>query len=103
MSTYDEGVLVEYVAQLERKISQIVFQTAFKYGFVALLVAFIGSAVVGVASRQQVPVIPICVAVTAVAITAGIVEGKRLAFELRLEAQKLLALIQIEHNTRRGG
>ena len=102
MADYDESVLQEYADSLYRQAQWIAFWSAVDYAlktFVfALILVFVGRAV-----KAQVFVgaeSDILAGLTVIGICFGIRVGRRKAFSLKLEAQKLLCQRQTELNTR---
>jgi hypothetical protein len=100
---YDEQVLHQHAEQLYKEATAIIYSTATKYGIFTGLASFGVVAVLHALSQvnPDVPWNQIAVAITVIAIALGIAEGKRRAFLLKLEAQRILVLAEIERNTRR--
>jgi len=99
---YNEKYLLEAAQHFEDQAAGIVFMCAFRYGAIGLLIGL--GAGFGLAASAPADVAPAGVAVAAVValaigVIAGIWRGKNLAFWLRVQAQKILALVQIEHST----
>jgi hypothetical protein len=97
---YDEQILLKGAARLNARASWIIFWTATKYTVVTLLATSFAGAML---SRTNVLSVDSAVAIVAVltvaALMVGIFVGQDRAFELRLQAQQLVALVKIEHNT----
>ena len=102
MATYDEQILLKAAISLEARASQIVFWTAARYA--AIVFAIVWLAVSGYdllshsSDLQQLPIAGVCAAIAA---AIGISIGRDHAFDLRLQAQQLIALVQVEQNTKR--
>ena len=103
MQTYSETVLLQNAEDLLRQANSIIAICAAKYGGIAFFAALLGLSALQYVSRGNFQVGLSSLGIGLLGVVAGIVEGRRLSFNLRLEAQKVLALIEIEHNTRRVG
>ncbi len=104
MSTqYDSQILQDYADQLYKQAQSVVTSTAAKYGFVMFVASAVGIGVLSTVSQGALtfPVgIVIIGVLTAVAVAAGVGAGRLKAFNLKLEAQRILCQRQIEQNTR---
>lgn len=103
MAHYNEQFLLQAAAEFNRQADLILWTCILRYGFNALVLGFGG--VYAIAKFYLTDLAPIAVygsiaAVFTCGIIWGISRGRTLAFRLRVEAQKLLALVQIEHNTK---
>jgi hypothetical protein len=100
---YDPQILQDYADDLYKQAQKIIVWTAIKYG----LLCFLGSMVFvnafnltqkgGMDSNMMVIVVGV---VTVLGVLTGVGVGKQKAFQLKLEAQKLLCQRQIEQNTK---
>jgi len=97
---YDEQILLKGAISLEARASQIVFWTAARYLAITFTVAWLGISGYDLLSHSnefpQLPVAGIC---AAIAMLIGVFVGRDHAFDLRLQAQQLFALVQIARNT----
>lgn len=106
MSTkYDEKVLQGYVDSLYAQARWIVFWCALR----AVIIGAVGGAVAGIAlffvDRSELPdpvgAIRIATGICAgIGLLVGLSRGFDRAFQLKLEAQRVLCQMQIERNTR---
>ena len=102
MATYNETVLVEFAEELLRQAKWIIAICVAKYAGIATVASLFGlSAYQYFFKITDLPAGPASLFIGLFGALAGAAEGRRRSFELRLEAQKILALIEIEHNTRR--
>lgn len=102
---YDEQFLVKAADRFEQQARAIVYQVATRYA----LFSFVGSYVFArgldaILSREMVqplsiPPGTIVLIVTSAALATGILVGKNRAFLLRVEAHKLLAIVEIHRST----
>lgn len=105
MATYDAEVLQEYADTLYQQAQRIVISLAFSYacrglGF-AIILLIVGYFLKPDLYTDGAGQVIFAVILTLVGVAAGVSQGKRKAFELKLEAQKLLCQKQIEQNTRK--
>ena len=100
MATYSETVLLQYADDLLEQANAIIAILTLKYGAVAAVATFCGLAAVQFAMKTDLPIPVVTLLIALVGALLGAIEGRRRSFELRLEAQKILALIEIEHHTR---
>jgi len=98
---YDEQFLLKAAARLEQQARELVFTTTAKFGIVALGVSFLGAEIMTYFAKTDFPVAGIVFIATGIAVIGGIIEGRARAFQLRVQVNQLLALVQIEHNTHR--
>jgi hypothetical protein len=99
---YDEQILLKGAATLEARARQIVVWTAVKYTVIAFgAVAGAGAFIRATTASKDLPAEIMGGIAAAIALVIGIVIGLDRAFELRLRAQQLIALVQIEQNTRK--
>ena len=107
MADYDANVLQQYADALYREAATIVFQTAWTYGGVLLLVSLvlIGTYAATVGQRSagdnSTFYLIVVIAMTAIGVYAGVLAGRKKAFHLKLQAQQVLCQKQIEVNTRK--
>lgn len=102
MPRYDEQILLKGASSLEARASQIIFWTAARYLALTFAVAWIGASTYNLLSHSSdVPAMPVAAIGAAIAMVVGILVGRDRAFDLRLQAQQLVALVQIEQNTKR--
>lgn len=101
---YDEQILLKGAQEFNREADIIVVICALRYGFFGLLFGAIGTIAI---ARTWIPDMAPLTLYTSITVVAGIGaacgirRGHSLAFKLRLEAQRLIALVQIVHNTNR--
>jgi len=104
---YDANILQVYADDLYKQAQSIIATTAVKYGLITFLISAPLSGVVFAYISHETKtdlgstVIFTIIILTALGIVAGISEGRRKAFHLKLEAQQLLCQRQIELNTRK--
>jgi hypothetical protein len=99
---YDEQILLKGAVALEAKARQIVVWTAVKYTVITFgAVAGTGAFIRATTASKDLPAEIVGGIAAAIALVIGIVIGLDRAFELRLRAQQLIALVQIEQNTRK--
>jgi len=98
---YDPDILQGYADDLYQQAGNIIAATAIKYGLVMFLVSGLGVilAVNQFHADASSGVVFILI-LTMLGVAAGISDGRRRAFKLKLEAQELLCQRQIEFNTR---
>lgn len=104
MPHYDEQILLKGAQEFNSQAGVVVFMCAFRYGFFALLFGAVGtiaSARTWVPDMAPLTLYTSIATIAGVGVACGIVRGRTLAFRLRLEAQRLMALVQIVHNTSR--
>lgn len=99
---YDESYLLEAAQRFEDEARWIVWTCAARYAALGILAGVGGG--VGFAAMNPAEGSPAIFALGGSAgfvggILIGVRRGRRLAFRLRVEAQKLIALVQIERNT----
>lgn len=98
---YDPQILQDYADDLYKQARTIIIWTAIKYGALcflgSMLVVNVINAKSGMDSNTMVIVVGV---VTILGILTGVGAGKQKAFNLKLEAQKLLCQRQIEQNTK---
>ena len=107
MSTeYDPNILQSFADDLYKQARYIVITTALRYGLITFLVSLL--LLGGLSSyipHRNMPdegswlTVSVLI-VTLMGVAVGISEGNRKAFQLRLEAQKLLCQKRIESHTR---
>jgi hypothetical protein len=100
---YAPHVLQQFADQLYREAKWIVVITALRYGVVMLLLAMPALMVLDPRARFapfDSPNMLLVWLATGAAFLAGLEAGRRKAFRLKLEAQKVLCNLQIERNTR---
>jgi len=99
---YDENVLHENAEKLYKQAETIILTTALTYGVRTLVVSFIAVALVSALAHIDAgPLSALAVVLTAIAVIGGIAKGREQSFHLRLEAQRVLVLAEIERNTRK--
>jgi hypothetical protein len=101
--TYDAGILQKYADELYRKAWAIIATTALKYGsitFVATLLVSSGVSFLRHSVGSPDPDARGALLFAAIAALVGFAAGRRKAFFLKLEAQRILCQRQIELNTR---
>jgi hypothetical protein len=99
---YDEQVLHENAEKLYKQAEMVIITTAVEYGVRTLVVSFIGVAVVAVLGHIDAgPLSAAALILTLIAVIGGIAKGRERSFHLRLEAQRVLVLAEIERNTRK--
>jgi len=105
-TNYQAGILQEYADALYEQARHIIVRTAISYGLITFLVSALLSGVVFayIAHEYQTnegnSLLFSVIIFTALGIAVGISEGRRKAFNLKVEAQQLLCQRQIELNTR---
>ena len=108
-TNYNAGILQEYADDLYKQAQYIVITTAIRYGLLTFLVSVVvlGGLLAYISSQYRVTgsdlgswSFLIILAVTAIGVAAGLSEGRRKAFMLKVKAQELLCQRQIEFNTR---
>jgi cytochrome bd-type quinol oxidase subunit 2 len=93
---YDESFLVKAAENLEQQARSIVISVTLRYGLGFLAVAYIATAYVEFASRHAIQNrTTIELVALAIGIAAGVAIGRDRAFRLRVEVQKLMALVAI--------
>lgn len=100
---YDPNILEIYADELYYQAKWIVFTTGLRYGVVAFVLGLGALFILDPRARLDLFSAPGMVLVWAaaiVALIAGLDVGRRKAFRLKLEAQKILCDRQIELNTR---
>jgi len=100
---YDEQFLLKAADRLEQKAREIIFMITVKFGLVAFGASLLGAEALSYFAGRKagVPVGAIVFIATGVAIIGGILEGRSRAFDLRVQVNQLLALTEIERNTRK--
>jgi len=100
---YDQNLLLKAAMRFQDRARLIVLWCAAKYIAIAFPLAFAGAALGARFFPEQItlPPLTIAIAIGVLALIAGVVIGLERAFYLRVEAQKLIALVQIERNTKR--
>jgi len=101
---YDEQILLKGAQEFNREADMIVVICALRYGFFGLLFGAIGTIAIArtwVTNMDSLTLYTSIAVVGGIGVACGIVRGRKLAFKLRLEAQRLLALVQIAQNTNR--
>ena len=103
MASYDETTLVQAADDLLRQAGDIMWRLATEWGIKAGMATLIatGAFQAFAPKTADVPIALVSGAVALVAAAIGYYEGHNRSFNLRLEAHKLLALIEIERNTRK--
>ena len=101
MATYDETLLLTSADSLLKEARTIIATKTITYSLLALFASLIGLGVAQAASKTDFPIGVLTIGITVVAGLLGFREGLRLSFQLRLEAHKTLALVEIERNTRK--
>jgi hypothetical protein len=105
VTTYDENILQQYADSLYRQAKWIVFFTAARYGVAVFLVASVLGALIDLQKRVGVDAANTGViwllGLTIIGIGVGVDDGRRKAFNLKLQAQQLLCQRQTEINTRK--
>jgi hypothetical protein len=100
---YDPTILQMYADQLYRDAKWIVFTTALRYAIIVFVLALLALMALDPRARfapfDTPNIVPVWV-VTIGAFVVGADAGRRKAFRLKLEAQKILCNRQIELNTR---
>jgi hypothetical protein len=98
---YAATVLQKYADDLYSQARWVVFSTAFVYAFVSFVGVFLLEASLALVRHLDAS-LSMAGAISAAAIAAGIGVsiGRKKAFMLKLEAQKILCQCQIELNTR---
>jgi hypothetical protein len=96
---YDEQILLKGAARFEARASWIIFWTATKYTVVTLLATSFAGAMLRTNVLSSDSAVGIVAVLTVAALMVGIFVGQDRAFELRLQAQQLVALVKLEHNT----
>src|SRR6266700_843254 len=100
---YEEQILIKGAYQLWSEAATIVATTALVFGFSAFALGSVIGIAMAVLSKQPgmgPTVLAFGVVGVIIGVAIGIWEGNRRAFELKVRAQQILALVQIEHNTR---
>jgi hypothetical protein len=100
---YDSQVLQQYADDLYRQAQSIMVWTAIKYGSLVFLLSLIALSAFNAAQRSASDVstgLVVVAVLTAVGVVVGVGAGRLKAFNLKLEAQRLLCQLQIEQNTR---
>lgn len=103
---YDPNILEMYADDLYYQAKWIVFTTGLRYGIVAFVLGLGALFIFDPRARVDLFAAPEMVlvwAAAALALLAGLDVGRRRAFRLKLEAQKILCDRQIELNTRTHG
>ena len=98
---YNEQILLKGAARLESRASWIIFWAATKYTVLAFLAFGLAALFNPTGFFRQLPVPTVATVGAVLGLIVGILVGLDRAFELRLQAQQLVALVQIEHNTKR--
>lgn len=99
MPRYDEQILLKGAVRLQAQARSIIFWTATKYTILTLLITSTAGAILHTHILSIDSIVSAVAILTVTAVMVGIFVGQDRAFELRLRAQQLVALLQIEHNT----
>lgn len=98
---YDSDILQDYADNLYAQARGIIVETAFQYGIGG---AIVGGLIWGVGAKELPDFsnlgLYLVIIIAAILAWAGVLQGRRKAFNLKVEAQKLLCQRQIEINTR---
>jgi hypothetical protein len=100
---YDEQFLLKAADRLEQKAREIVFVTATRYGLGTAAASIVGGVTLHFflgRAAANVPFGTIGTILTVMAVIGGVYLGRERAFDLRVEVHRLLALTEIERNTR---
>jgi hypothetical protein len=99
---YSEQILLQAAQKLWNEATGIIAATATLFTLVAFFAGLIGTSALFLLSKTDINggVLFCAIVCAAVGLAIGIWEGKRRAFELRVKAQQIFVLVQIEHNTR---
>ena len=100
MGEYSETELLQYAENLLEQANAIIAATILKYGLVSFLSALFGLLGIQSLTKADMNIGLLTVGILLLGGIAGYYEGRRRSFMLRLEAQKILALVEIEHHTR---
>ena len=97
---YNEKYLLEAAQRFHDQAQWVVFTCSARYTVASFLIGFFAFALLAKFYPDQfsVPLLP-SIAVAAVGLLVGVGVGTIRAFNLRVEAQKLMALVQIQRNT----
>jgi hypothetical protein len=101
--TYDAAILQKYADELYRQAWAIIATTALKYGFITFVATMLVSSGVSFLKHSissPYPDVRVALLFATIAALAGLAAGRRKAFLLKLEAQRILCQRQIELNTR---
>lgn len=97
---YDPRVLQQYADDLYSQAKWIIFGTALRYFFGALLLSLACAAALSVTPAGRGPAgLIITIIFCIIGIASGIDAGRTKAFELKLKAQQILCQVQIEQNS----
>lgn len=97
---YDEQILLKGAARLEARASWIIFWTTIKHIVLAFLTFGLAAVLNPTTFLRELPAPTIATIGAVLGAIIGVFVGLDRAFELRLQAQQLIALVQIEHNTK---
>lgn len=102
MARYDENILQICADSLYSEAQSIIWKTTVKYGCVSFLFGIIAFPIaLKLAGVSPLPAFPILLTfMVIIGVAMGISAGQVLAFDKKLEAQRILVLAQIERNTR---
>lgn len=95
---YDEQILLKAAARIEKQADEVIFQTAAKYTVVTGIVTYLGSVAVRFYAMHDLAVAWIVIGASVAAVAAGISVGRQRAFDLLVQLQQILVLIEIERN-----
>lgn len=96
---YDEQFLLRAAENLEQKARDIVISTAARYALAAFVICSgVATLLVKFGNHDDVmtPAIVMVAIVTVLAALVGVLKGRELAFELRVQVHQLLVLVEIE-------
>ncbi len=102
-TTYDEAILQKYADELYSEARWIIATTTLKYAFVTFMaIALLSSGLSFMKhpAGNTDPDATLALVLAAIAAIVGLAAGRRKAFLLKLEAQKILCQRRIELNTR---
>ena len=99
---YDAAVLQQYADDLYGQARMVIFSTAFIYGLVTFGVAFLISSGAEMFKHPNadLTIQPGVLMIALIGAAVGVRVGRTKAFQLKLEAQKILCQRQVELNTR---
>jgi hypothetical protein len=101
--TYDTAILQQYADALYRQARTIIATTTLKYGFITFMATLLVSSGVSLLKHSIGSPAPDAMSALlfgAIGALVGLAAGRRKAFLLKLEAQRILCQRQIELNTR---
>lgn len=99
---YDAAVLQKYADDLYSQARWVIFSTTFVYGLVTFIGAFLLVSGLDLFKHPNgsLSIQPGVLVLAAIGAAVGLAAGRRKAFLLKLEAQKILCQRQVELNTR---